>query len=105
MSRESQNIKDLLSTYSTILDDIFNSFSIEYNYGKLTDYTNLKWFYDGVSINFFSDSVHTIDYCTECGNCDNLIMYYNRNNGKKYYTIFDSNNRLSVEEYNKLLKK
>ena len=105
MSKESQNIKDLLSTYSTIIDDIFNSFGIEYTYGKLTDYTDLKWFYDGVSIKLFSDSVHTIDYCDECGNCNNLIMYYNRNNGKKYYTIFDSNNRLSREEYNKLLKK
>ena len=119
MSKELQNIKDLLSTYSTILDDIFNSFGIEYTYGKLTDYTDLKWFYDGVSIKLFSDSlynldrieypkefrIHTIDYCDECGNCDNLIMYYNRNNGKKYYTIFDSNNRLSRGEYNKLLKK
>tara|TARA_R100000541_G_scaffold43757_1_gene50924 strand:+ start:139 stop:456 length:318 start_codon:yes stop_codon:yes gene_type:complete len=105
MNKDSQNIKDLLSTYSTILDDIFKLFNIEYAYGKLTDYTKLRWFNDGVSIKFFSDSIRSIDYCEEVGNCDDLIIYYNRNNGKKYYTIFDSNNRLSIEEYNKLLKK
>ena len=60
MNKESQNIKDLLSTYSTILDDIFNSFGIEYTYGKLTDYTDLKWFYDGVSIKLFSDSLYNL---------------------------------------------
>ena len=103
MKKEGKNIKNLLTTYSTILEDIFTSFGVEYSYGKLTDYTNLKWFSDGISIKLFSDSIKNIPYCAECGTCDNLIMYYNRNIGKKYYTILDSNNKLSREEYDKLV--
>tara|TARA_R110000803_G_scaffold74903_4_gene139086 strand:+ start:12479 stop:12796 length:318 start_codon:yes stop_codon:yes gene_type:complete len=103
MKKEGKNIKNLLTTYSTILEDIFTSFGVEYSHGKLTDYTNLKWFSDGISIWCIDDLIQNIPYCAEFGTCDDLIMYYHRNIGKKYYTIFDSNNKLSREEYDKLV--
>lgn len=95
--------RDLIKTHSTILSDIFKSFGVEGGFGEIVNHPDAKWFYNGDGINFYEkDCEYGYESCNECGTSDGLVMYYTRENGETYYSIFDKSNELTEDELHAL---
>ena len=87
-----------IGKYYTYINKVFTAFGTS-GYYELENKIDYRYIHNGEGINFLMEDIeYSFESADLIGESEGIELYLVQNNGEKYYTLFDTENKMSREE-------